>query len=131
MKKYKELLWISMFALVFASGAMAGPKELNREDAEKLIKGNTAEGTNRWGKNMVWYFDESGQLKKWNHLGIKGKADKAEWRLDDKGELCYQDKHMNDEKCVPIISNEDGSYEVPLDAEWKWIKVVPGNPYNL
>ena len=128
MKKFIGLLWISVFVLLYTYGAIAEPKELSRDEAEKLIKGNTAEGTNKWGKNMSWYFGDFGKLKKLDDRGQKGKAT---WSLDQKGRLCYQDKHMNDDVCVPIISNDDGGYELDFEGQWKWEKVVPGNPHNL
>jgi hypothetical protein len=128
MKKPTGLLLITVFALVYAVGAIAGPTELSRNDAEKLIKGNTAEGTNIWGRKMIWYFDEFGKLKKRDDRGQKGKA---AWRLDEKGRLCYQDKHMTEERCERIIPKEGGRYEVRFEAQWKWEKVVPGNPHNL
>ncbi|TNF36335.1 MAG: hypothetical protein EP315_04315 [Gammaproteobacteria bacterium] len=106
---------------------MAGSTELSKEEAEKLITGNTAEGTNKWGKKMIWYFGDFGNMKKQDDRGNKGKA---KWSIDEKGRLCYQDKHMNREVCKGI-QPVDGGYEVPFDAEWKWDKVVPGNPHNL
>lgn len=127
MKRYVKLFWASLFAMIFATGLMAGSDGLSKEEAETLIKGNTAEGTNKWGKKMIWYFDEFGNLKKLDDRGQKGKA---KWSLDDKGRLCYKDKHMNQEVCKPITPTK-GGYEVPYDAEWKWEKVVPGNPHNL
>jgi hypothetical protein len=43
-----------------AGVALAGAEALDQAAAEALIKGNTAEGTNQWNKNMTWHFDESG-----------------------------------------------------------------------
>lgn len=127
MKRYACLFLATLLIMTFGTMVVAGPDGLGKDDAEKLIKGNTAEGTNKWGKKMIWYFDEFGNLKKLDDRGQKGKA---KWSLDDKGRLCYKDKHMNQEKCEPI-KPVNGGYEVPFDAEWKWEKVVPGNPHNL
>ena len=127
MERYVKLFWVSLFTVIFATTVVAGSAGLSKEEAEQLITGNTAEGTNKWGKKMIWYFGEFGKLKKLDDRGQKGKA---KWSIDDKGRLCYQDKHMNKENCQ-AIKPVDGGYEVPFDAEWKWEKVVPGNPHNL
>jgi hypothetical protein len=114
--------------MVFATAAVAGPKGLSQAEAEQLVKGNTAEGTNRWKKNMTWYFDGSGELRKRDHLGNKGRA---KWSINKKGELCFQDKHMKSDECAAIVPRAEGGYDVPLEGQWKWNKVTPGNPYKL
>jgi len=112
---------LMMTPVVFAKG-------LSQAEAEQLVKGNTAEGVNRFGKQMIWYFEPSGTLKKMDHNGNKGKA---RWNINKQGQMCYQDKQMGKEQCVPIIQKGEGKYELPFDAYWKWNKVVPGNPHNL
>ncbi|MEJ2362447.1 MAG: hypothetical protein P8Z75_13715 [Gammaproteobacteria bacterium] len=121
----------TLFTLFFATATMAAPKALNHDEAVKLIKGNTAEGKNvKWNKSMLWYFADSGELRKLDAHGNKGKAS---WNINEKGELCYQDKHMNQEKCAAILPQEDGKYAVPIGngGGWIWDKIVPGNPHNL
>lgn len=128
MNRIFVILLSSLFAISFASVTLAAPKALNHEEAEKLVKGNTAEGTNKWKNNMIWYFAENGVLRKRINNSDKGKAS---WSINKRGELCYQDKHMHEEKCGAIVPQGDGKYEVHLGGEWKWDKVVPGNPHNL
>ena len=118
----------SVLLMLLTPAVVAGPAALSQEEAEKLIKGNTVEGTNRWKKNMIWYFGDFGELRKRDHLGNKGKA---KWNINKRGELCYQDKHMNKETCAGIVPRADGGYEVGFEAQWKWDKVLPGNPHNL
>ena len=128
MNRYAGCVGASILAAAFATAAMAAPKGLNQAEAEALIKGNTAEGTNKYKKDMIWYFGDFGELRKRDHLGNKGKA---KWHIDKKGLLCYQDKHMTTERCEPIIPRADGGYDVHFEADWKWNKILPGNPHGL
>ena len=118
----------SLLVLGFAALAMAASKGLSQAEAEALIKGNTAEGVNRFKKNMIWYFDASGELRKKDDRGNKGKA---KWNINKQGQLCYQDKQMKNENCAAILLRPDGGYDVPFDAQWKWNKISPGNPHSL
>ncbi len=77
---------------------------------------------------MTWYFDGSGELRKQDHLGNKGKAS---WSINKKGELCYQDKQMRSEQCGAIVPSGGGGYNILLEGQWKWEKLTPGNPNNL
>jgi len=129
MNRNFTLIWAALFTMIFATAALAAPKGLNHDEAEKLIKGNTAEGTNAFKKKMIWYFDEGGVLYKGNEKGRK--IGKAEWNINNRGELCYRDKNMNFEKCGAILPLGDGKYDVRLPNPFKWDKVVPGNPHNL
>jgi hypothetical protein len=127
-KKHGTLLGTLIISMVFVNAVAVGSEGLSKGEAEKLIKGNTVEGMNtKWNKKMIWYFHESGQLRKQDEHGNKGKAN---WRIDDKGRLCYSDKHKSEEDCEAIIPDADGGYDV-LDGKWKWNKVVPGNSHNL
>lgn len=128
MKRYLGLVMAFVLALVFATAGMAASKALNKEEAEALVKGNTVEGVNKFKKEMIWYFDPLGELRKRDNLGNKGKE---KWWIGKKGEYCHQDKHMKDEKCAPIIPRDDGGYDVPLPNPFVWKKVLPGNPHNL
>lgn len=128
MNRYVGVVGASVLAALFVSAPLAAPKGLSQAEAETLLKGNTAEGTNRWKKNMIWYFADFGELRKRDHLGNKGKA---KWHIDKKGNLCYQDKHDKQEQCAAIVPHGDGSYDVLLQGQWKWDKVVPGNPHGL
>ena len=128
MNKIARWSAITVLSFFVVGMAMAAPKGLSQAEAEQLLKGNTAEGTNKWKKNMIWYFGDFGELKKRDDLGNKGKA---KWSINKKGELCYLDKHMKSEECGAIVPRSDGGYDVRLEGEWKWHKVVPGNPHNL
>ena len=81
MKKHGTILGTLFMSLVFVSAVVVGSEGLSKGEAEKLIKGNTVEGMNtKWKKKMIWYFHESGQLRKQDEYGNKGKAN---WRIDD------------------------------------------------
>ena len=128
MNRRIALLWASLITIFFASNMAIASEGLSQAEAEKLIKGNTVEGLHtKWDTKMIWYFHESGQLRKQNQHGKRGKAD---WSIDKKGQLCFIDKHMSDEKCEPIIPRADGGYDAN-DGKWRWDKVVTGNPHNL
>jgi len=128
MKRYLLSVVALVVGLIFAA-AVADPKGLSKEEAESLIKGNTAEGSNvKWKKTMIWYFEPYGRIHKVDQFGNKGKA---RWSINAKGELCNQDKHMNEEDCAPIIPRADGGYDIPYQGAWKWDKIVPGNPHGL
>lgn len=128
MNRHTILLIIPFIMLALTTSVAVGADALTRAEAEKLIKGNTAEGHHtKWNREMIWYFHESGQLRKLKDGRVKGKA---EWSLDKKGQLCFQDKHMDEDKCEPIIPGADGGYDAN-DGKWRWEKVVQGNPHNL
>jgi len=128
MNKFTILLGAFLFSIAFTANVSTAADALNRAEAEALLNGNTAEGENtKWEKKMIWYFQEGGVLRKLQPSGSKGRA---EWSLDKKGQLCYQDKHMNDSKCEPIIRRDDGKYEAN-DGKWRFDKVLPGNPHGL
>jgi hypothetical protein len=130
MKRNLKLLSIPVIILTLSANHAMGANALTKDEAQKLLNGNTAEGVNtKWDKKMIWYFQEGGTLRKQKSSGQRGKA---KWRIDDKGQLCYMDKHMSDmdEKCEPIISRDDGKYDAN-DGKWRFDKVLPGNPHNL
>jgi len=127
MTRFLSKVVVFAIAAVFAPTVMAA-KGLGQAEAEQLIKGNTVEGTNKWNKQMTWYFDGSGQLRKRDHRGNKSKAT---WSISKKGELCYLDKHQQREVCGAIVPRGEGKYEVEIPGQWKWNKFSPGNPYNL
>jgi len=128
MKMNRAVVVVSVLVLGFATSVLAAPKGLSKAEAETLIKGNTAEGVNRFKKHMTWYFDPAGELRKKDDRGNKGKA---KWNINKQGQLCYQDKQMRSENCAAILPRPDGGYDVPFDAQWKWHKITPGNPHNL
>lgn len=128
MHRHASVFGVSLLAMLFAATAPAAPKGLGQAEAEQLIKGNTAEGTNRWKKNMTWFFAPSGVLRKRDDLGNKGRA---QWHVNPKGELCFQDKHMKSAECGAIVPRADGGYDVYLEGMWTWTRVSPGNPHKL
>ena len=55
---------------------------LNKDSAENLVAGRKIEWRNVvWKKVMKWYFDPSGELRKRDEYGNKGKG---LWHVDDK-----------------------------------------------
>lgn len=128
MRRVLVAIVIGVLFGVCGGGVAMAAKSLSQAEAEQLIKGNTVEGVNRWNKQMTWYFDPSGELRKRDHLGNKGKA---KWNIDKKGQLCYQDKHDKNEICGAIVPQGEGAYDVEIPGAWKWKKITPGNPNNL
>lgn len=126
----RRILAVMLVGMIVAvpCGAFGASKGLNQADAEQLLRGNTAEGENRWKKNMTWYFDPGGVVHSRDQLGNKGKA---QWSIDKKGQLCYQGKNDREVICGSIIPRGDGAYDVDIPGAWKWKKLTPGNPYNL
>lgn len=128
MNKYATVLITSLITIVLSANVAMAADALNQTEAEKLIKGNTAEGKNvQYDKKMIWYFREDGTIRKLKPSGKKGRG---EWSIDKKGQLCYLDKQMDEAKCEPIIPREDGGYDAN-DGKWRFDKVLPGNAHNL
>lgn len=115
------------------TGNAADP--LGKEELEKLIAGNTAEGQSvKWEKGMTWYFHKLGQIKKIDEHGNKGKGI---WFINEEGELCIEFKRGG-ERCRTAVPRTDGGYDIygteyPEAEELKWIfnRVLPGNPHDL
>ncbi|MGD8926468.1 MAG: hypothetical protein PVG20_06445 [Thioalkalispiraceae bacterium] len=76
---------------------------------------------------MIWYFQEGGTLRKQKPNGKRGRA---EWSIDKQGQLCYQDKHMNEAICEPVMKRDDGKYDA-YAGKWRFDKILPGNAHNL
>ena len=128
MNKIKFILLTLSLALGFVPGQVFSANALNHDEAVKLLEGNTAEGVNtKWDKKMIWYFQKGGVLRKQKPNGKRGRAD---WHIDKKGQLCYQDKQMDEEACEPILPREDGGYDT-MDGRWRIDKVIPGNAHSL
>ncbi|MGD9385989.1 MAG: hypothetical protein PVF28_05505, partial [Thioalkalispiraceae bacterium] len=126
--KIVSIVGASLLLMFFSSNLTLGAETLSKEEAEKLLNGNTAEGVNtKWDKKMIWYFQEGGTLRKQKPSGKRGRA---EWSLDDKGELCHQDKHQDEPVCEPVVRRDDGKYEA-MDGRWRFDKILPGNAHNL
>lgn len=117
-----------LFILALTNITFAGPQALNKDEVEKLIKGNTVEGVDtKWNKKMIWFFNESGKLKKLDDRGQKAKAD---WNIDSRGYLCITEKGKKLEKCEQVFPHEGGGYAVP-GRNWQWDKITAGNPNKL
>lgn len=128
MNKTRGLFVFTALTMFLLSGLAMGAETLNREQVETLLKGNTAEGVNtQWDKKMIWYFQEGGTLRKQKANGKRGKA---EWSIDKDGQLCYQDKHMDEANCEPVIRRDDGKYDANA-GKWRFDKVLPGNAHSL
>jgi len=124
---------IGLVSLISYNSHAANP--LGKEELEKLIAGNTAEGQNvHWEKGMTWYFHKTGQIKKVDEHGNRGKGS---WFINDDGELCVQFKRGG-ERCRIVVPRTDGGYDIygteyPEAEELKWTfkKVFPGNYHDL
>jgi len=119
-----------LLTIIFATGVVLAADALSKEEAEKLIAGNTAEGiVVKAQRKMTWYFAEDGHIHKILPTGEKKKT-KDTWNIDKKGNLCYQDKWMQQPLCGPINRRADGKYDA-IDGRWVFDKVLPGNPHDL
>ena len=128
MKKRMVLLGFSFITFIFTTNVAMADNVLNQTDAEKLLKGNTAEGVNtKWDRKMIWYFREDGTVIKQNPAGDRFNHT---WSIDKKGQLCYKDGRMDWPECHPIIQRTDGKYDAH-DKRWRIDKVLPGNPHNF
>ena len=128
----KLITFLGTFTLttIITSGVALAADALSKEEAEKLIAGNTAEGVVvKAQRKMTWYFAEDGHIHKILPTGEKKKT-KDTWNIDKKGNLCYQDKWMQQPNCGPISRRVDGKYDA-IDGRWVFDKVLSGNPYDL
>jgi hypothetical protein len=130
MNKLVTYFGTCLLTIVFTSGVAMAADALSKEEAEKLIAGNTAEGVVvKAQRKMIWYFAEDGTIHKLLPTGEKKKT-KDTWNIDKKGNLCYQDKWMQQPNCGPISRRADGKYDA-IDGRWLFDKVLPGNPHDL
>jgi len=78
---------------------------LSKEELEKLLSDNTAEGQNvKWEKGMTWYFQTLGQVRKIDEHGNRGKG---RWSINEEGELCVEFKRGG-ERCRSVVPRTDG-----------------------
>lgn len=128
MKMLASMLGFFVMTVVFATSLATASETLSKQEVEKLLIGNTAEGMNtQFEFKMTWYFRKDGAIKKQKASGQRGKG---EWSIDKQGRLCYIDKHMEEPACEPVIREPDGKYYAN-DGKWRFDKVLPGNPHNL
>jgi hypothetical protein len=108
---------------------------LSKEELEKLLSGNTAEGQNvQWEKGMTWYFQKLGQIKKIDEHGNRGKG---RWLINEEGELCVEFKRGG-ERCRTVVPRTNGGYDIygtehpeEDDLKWTFSRILPGNPHDL
>lgn len=128
MKTLSAFLGFIVLTIVFATSLATASETLTRDEVEKLLTGNTAEGMNtQFEFRMTWYFQNNGIIKKQKGTGQRGKG---EWSIDKEGKLCYMDKHREEPACEPVIRESDGKYYAN-DGKWRFDKVLPGNPHGL
>jgi hypothetical protein len=91
---------------------------LNKDAVESLVTGRKIEGRNVvWEKGMKWNFLPSGELKKRDEYGNKGKGT---WFVNDEGKLCHEFKHVK-EHCLSVVPRDDGGYDLFSDkGELEW-----------
>ena len=132
--KWDFLTLFAGFIFLFSNISNAA-EQLSKEELEKLISGNTAEGQNvQWEKGMTWYFQALGQIKKIDEHGNRGKG---RWLINEEGELCVEFKRGG-ERCRTVVPRADGGYDIygteypeEDDLKWTFSRVLPGNPHDL
>lgn len=91
---------------------------LNKNAVKNLLTDRKIEGRNVvWKKGMRWYFHPSGELRKRDEYGNKGKGI---WHVDDRGKLCVEFK-LVEERCLSVVPRDDGGYDLFSDKgklEW-------------
>lgn len=116
MKQYIVNLLIVLSLLV--TSVVHAAEALNKDAVESLVTGQKIEGRNVvWKKGMKWNFRPSGELKKRDEYGNKGKGT---WYVNDEGKLCSEFKHVK-ERCLTVVPRDDGGYDLFSDKdELEW-----------
>lgn len=116
MKQYIVNLLIVLSLLV--TSVVHAAEALNKDSVESLVTGQKIEGRNVvWKKGMKWNFRPSGELKKRDEYGNKGKGT---WYVNDEGKLCSEFKHVK-ERCLTVVPRDDGGYDLFSDKkELEW-----------
>ena len=110
----KLLMVLSLLMTITSHAAEA----LNKDSVENLLSDRKIEERNVvWKKGMRWYFHPSGELRKRDEYGNKGKGT---WHVDDDGKLCAEFKHVK-ERCLSVVPRDDGGYDLYSDkGELEW-----------
>ena len=116
MKQHIVNLLIGLSLLI--TPVLHASEALNKDAVENLVKGRKIEGRNVvWKKGMKWNFHPSGELKKRDEYGNKGKGT---WYVNDEGKLCSEFKHVK-ERCLTVVPRDDGGYDLFSDKdELEW-----------
>jgi hypothetical protein len=113
------------------SAAIRAAEPLEKEQMQRLVAGKTVEGRNvYWKKGMIWFFHESGMVKKRDEYGNFGKG---KWHVDNKGRLCTEFK-LVEETCLAAVPRSDGGYDLYAEDgvhHWTFERFSPGNPHRL
>ncbi len=125
----KQLIVKLLIALSFVvTTTIHAAEALNKDSVENLVAGQKIEGRNVvWKKGMKWYFDPSGELRKRDEYGNKGKG---LWHVDDNGKLCAEFKHVK-ERCLSVVPRDDGGYDLYSDKgelEWTFDRFLGHKP---
>lgn len=99
---------------------------LSKEEAVKLLRGNTLEGNiTKWGTVYKMYLHSSGKLVRQDS---KGNIERGLWRINAGGKFCIEFKF---EKCRSIKKRDDGGlnfYNSSGKLKFTVERIVPGNP---
>jgi len=129
MKHISRWAVICCFLAMNLLGQSFAGDHLDKSTLEKLIKGNTLEGTKTISKaTYKMYFEPTGEFTRTDSRKNEVAGD---WYIENDGTLCTT---VNKRKCRTVKQRKDGGYDV-YNAGNVLVrtidKVSPGDPYNL
>lgn len=144
--KYLNNAFLLLFLCVSGSHLLAA-SNMSEDEVRKIFTGNTVEGERRdfedpgggftgklinFPEEFVNYYTEDGAVKK----KIGEKITTGKWRVTNSGKLCAEWKGKK-EKCAPVYKDGKIYKRVTKNKkgrnlrEYRYIKFIPGNEYNL
>jgi hypothetical protein len=144
--KYLNNAFLLLFLCVSGSHLLAA-SNMSEDEVRKIFTGNTVEGERRdfedpgggftgklinFPEEFVNYYAEDGAVKK----KIGEKITTGKWRVTNSGKLCAEWKGKK-EKCAPVYKDGKIYKRVTKNKkgrnlrEYRYIKFIPGNEYNL
>lgn len=128
MKTKTILLATCCLVLLGTAGLARAEYELSKQQALKLLSGNTVEGKIiKWNTTYKMYLHPGGKLVR---LDSRGNVEKGMWRISNQGKFCIE---FHWEKCRIMKKREDGGLNFYNNAgklKFTVDKVIPGNPNN-
>ena len=108
------------------AAAPAAPKKLTGLEAWSAIVGNTVEGKDSDGEELVEFYKPDGTLRQLND----GTVTSGKWAL--KGQkVCIEYSNGDDETCYQIEVFGDAATFTDDDGDGQRYKILPGNPKGL
>ena len=106
--------------------------EMDKASLEKLLSGNTVEGSRiKWKTTYKMHLDSAGTYSRIDSLNNK---ERGTWKVMKDGTLMMTGRKKGKEQERTVKQRTDGAYEV-YNARgmviWTIDKVTPGNPYQL